>query len=431
MRGSVCRLFCMAMALLWLMVLVIVPAQGELLLELSAPKRQYVVNEPIFVLVAFRNAGVSDATILRYFKPGAGLLSFEIAAPGESSHQYEPWVRGSLSRECLAKGAVLVGPGESYTGVVDLTFDGGLGQSTLSRSGEYAISAKYHIRDDLPYGPVSLASNEIRINVAEPAGIDRDAFDILLEGSQAVELGFWNASTEQSEFYQRLLRDCSGSQYAVYAKFHLAQVNEVDAFPSKSPCTAEERRAYLSEAVALFTSVSDEAGDTPLGVYAKRLAARCWGKLGNVDEAQRLFEEALAMPSATDEDRLTVLCWMAHLDTGYFQQSCGLFSKSTPTDVELPLHRFAKTLGFSVEWDSASKEVRVAGSRVQSTFKPGTDVITVNGVERTGVRTLIRDGHTYVSLSVMAALMAEQYGEGLEAALGSLLAKESRTSDTD
>ncbi len=76
----------------------------------------------------------------------------------------------------------------------------------------------------------------------------------------------------------------------------------------------------------------------------------------------------------------------------------------------LPPRLFAEALGFSVEWDSATRTVVVASSKVRCTLQPHKDIMVINGTEHAGVTMSLKDGHLLVPVSVIYALMTEQCG---------------------
>ena len=139
-REITARLSSLACAVAALTVVVIgavcPPAQADLLLALETPKQEYLVQEPLLVVVRVSNAGTTNARIVRYLDPSEGLLEVEVTAPGEKAHSYRPWVHLTALAGAFANSGVELGPGEEYSAVADLTYEVGR-RALLSRSGEY------------------------------------------------------------------------------------------------------------------------------------------------------------------------------------------------------------------------------------------------------------------------------------------------------
>jgi hypothetical protein len=390
------------------------PAGADLSLELTSPKPHYLLDEPLFVTATVRNVGDSDAHILRLLDLALARLTLDIAPPGERARRYRPWVTGDIGLRGLAALLLHLRPGDKYGAALDITCEGRMATTTLSRPGKYVIRATYAIPEDWPGGPVALHSNELSVVVAEPGGTDRAAYDLLQDAPQAEERGPWNAYREQASCYEALLRDFPESGYAIYARFYLAQVYEgrahADARRSPPDAAADIRRA-----AGLYASVAEEAIDAPLGVYAKRLAGRCFAAVRDNAAAQALFEEAFLAPAATEADRLEVVGWLSHVQNGIFLEALRLPPRGPPSDLRLPLRAFARVLGLSVERDAAANTVTVSGPGVQCTMRPGADDMVLNGTQRTRVTISVKDGRVLVSGSVIAALMEAQgcWGRGM------------------
>ncbi len=228
----------------------------------------------------------------------------------------------------------------------------------------------------------------------------------------------WNSNSGQIEHYERLLRECPSSTYAVHARFYLAQAYESsgEERPNRG---ASAGRAALERAAALYLSAAEQAKSTPMGVYSSRLGARCLAKVGRDAEAQRVFEDAFAATSAGDEDRLETLLWLGHLETGFFGRSSGLadVNQGASGHVRLPLRRFAEALGFSVCWDANSKTVSI-GKGVMC-----RELCLKRDGKQARPEGTIEKGRAQVRPSVIASIMAEHRGKGVAGALSSLLAQ--------
>jgi hypothetical protein len=382
-----------------------IAAAADLQLLLTSPKNQYLPDEPLFVTVTLSNVAIAEVAALRLLDPGDGVVSFQITAPGEERHNYCPWVRSAWTLDGLAETAIYLNPGAQYSASVDLTYemrDGGR-PTVLSQPGEYVIVASYAMPEGWPADRLAAWSNELRLLVTEPRGIDRAAYDLLQSGARTHDDGPWTLKEEQADCYETLLAKFPDSRYALPTLYYLAQLYDFKG--TQILRGTPEAVEYLEEAAALYLSVAAAAVGGPPGLRATRAAARCFAKLGDVAAAQALLEEAFLSPAATDDDRVKALSRLGYLEEGGFERVSGIASATTP--LALPLRRLAEALGFSLDWASPTKTVTVSSSRLRSTIRPLEDSVMVNGLRRIGVRTSLKDGRTLVSPSVIATLMAE------------------------
>ncbi|GEM_PF-6437785 len=158
-------------------------ANADVDLSIQTDKQDYVLDEPIFLTATVRNSGDSPVAILRHLHPGAGILSLHITCPGRTARSYGPWTRSAYTRDGLLDAVINLGPDESYSASIDVTYDrNGNRGVLLERPGEYVIQATYMVPDDLPLEAVTARSNEVRFVVREPTGIDAAAYSILRGG---------------------------------------------------------------------------------------------------------------------------------------------------------------------------------------------------------------------------------------------------------
>jgi tetratricopeptide (TPR) repeat protein len=354
--------------------------------------------------------------------PSMGLLTFEIGAPDGTVRAYRPQGQATLAAEGIAESVIWLVPGGDYDAAVDLTYEmrGGKPATVLSQPGEYRLRARYSIPKDWPAGPLSLSSDEVPITVGQPQGVDAEAHAALYDCALPYDLRPWNAAKQQQESYERVLRDYPESAYALYARFSLGDILNFDGVHRMRGTPAGA--SSLERAAVLYRDAAEEDGDTPFGLYALRVAARCFAQLGDSTTAQDLLERSFLSPAATADDRVWALTFMDHVQTGVFRRGSG-YGPATPTArLQVPLRRFADALGFRVDWDSSRRAVTASGARAKAVFRPDKGAIVINGAPRKGLWTSLAQGQTLVSPSVIATLMAEQYGTGMAKALAPLLA---------
>jgi len=446
-RHSVSRLWQFCVLLCCLLGWAGARASAELSLELGSTRSQCLVGEYFYVTITLTNVGLHDAPFTILLDPEVGIVTFEIVTPDGQTHTYRPRGAAEVGLKGIQDSIVWLAPGSQYTHSVDLSYElrrvpgktGGWYQANgeikplrgadevrpemlLSAPGEYSIRACYEIPADWPLDPVTLWSNELTASVAEPTGADRAAYQVIQAGPRTQEQGPWNAYEEQAQYYEQILRDYPQCAYAAYARWSLGSIRGLAGshFLRGKP----EAVGALESAADLFLSVARDAGRTPFGLRATEAAAKSLAKLGRSAEAQALLEDAFVWPTTTDSDRARLVAWMDHIETGYFQRSAGLGAHSAAgTQLSLPLRQFAQALGFSVDWAGVGNSVTVSSPRVKAILRPGQEYMMVNGLRRIGVRTSLNDGHTLVSPSVIATLMAEHYGKGMASAFPQLIAK--------
>jgi len=413
------------------------PASAELSLALGSTRSQYLVDEYFYVTITLTNVGCRDAPFTILLDPQVGVVTFEIVTPDGRTHTYRPRGAAEVGLKGIQDSIMWLAPAGQYTNCVDLSYemrwvpgeaagfydvDGVLKPlpgparlltaTVLSAPGEYSIRACYAIPQNWPLDPVTLWSNELRISVADPTGVDLPAHQVIESGPRTGDQGIWNAHQEQEECYEQVIRDYPQSTYALYARWALGSIRGLAG--SHYLRGKPEAPGLIEDSADLFLAVARDAGQAPFGLRATEAAAKGLAKLGRSAEAQALLEDAFIWPATTDSDRTRLLAWMDHIETGYFQRSAGLGADSAAaTQLSLPLRQFAKALGFSVSWVAASNTATVSSPRMKASLRPDEDDMMVNGVRRIGVRTSLKDGRTLVSPSVIATLMAEHWGKGM------------------
>jgi hypothetical protein len=313
--------------LLWSLgglVLSSAPCRAELDLSVSLPRTQYLLDEPVFVKITLANTGGQKASALRSLDPSFGILHFEICGPGEEVFRdYRPLMQATLLKDNLENLAIELAPAGRYDETVDMTYEmrGPRAQTLLSQAGEYILRARYDIPGDWPSGPKSLISNEVKLTAAEPEGNDALARQLLYDCKLPFELRPWNAFKHQQASYEKVLKEYPESRYANPVRFHLAQVYEFQG--EQALRGTSEGKQMLAKAAALQLAVSQTAGDTPLGLTAKRLAARAYAKIGDAAKAQELLQQVSVADAATQGDKLIVESWLGHVKSGEFEQAGG------------------------------------------------------------------------------------------------------------
>jgi len=385
------------------------PAAADLALEVSAPKTDYLLFEPLFVTVTLTNTGPEEVRLPVVLDTAMQLLSFEITAPGEPPHPYRPWVVGDFGPDGPAQALMTLGAGERYSADADLTYEMGEDDAltVLNRPGEYRIRAFYSVPAQWPKGPLTVSSDKVRLVVSQPQGANRAAFDIL---TKVPRHGFWPWSirTQAAPYYRRIRHRYPQSAYAPYASYYLAQLYHSDGTDRMRG--TREGRSHFEAAPRLHLSAADRVGDTPFGLHARMWAGRVLGQLGSVQKAQQCFEDVFLSPHAADDMRIEILSSMTSTETDILLRYPGHEGIARSAVVYLPLEVSAQALGFSVTWDEKRESATVTGPRVSMTVVPSESAVTINGDKLAHARATVKNGAVFVSPSAIRTMMLAHRG---------------------
>ena len=234
-----------------------------------------------------------------------------------------------------------------------------------------------------------LQSNECRVVVHEPQGIDREACDLLQNVGGYIEDiilydGRGGASESEGKIWQEITSRYASSTYAPYALFSLACAYERgNLLQSKSMKPYERTR----QAAHLFEKCARRFAGSPLGAQAYLMAAHNYREAGDLDQWHRTYASMLTCPGMTDQRRLHALAFLF------------LEERKPPTEdyaIPVPLRPVAESMGFKVTWNPADKTAEVSNARVHITVRPED--------------ASMKDGRMMVPLKDLAPLVAERYG---------------------
>jgi len=364
------------------------PVQAGLTFKLKPVKSQYLLDEPLKLVFTMVNDSDTPVKALRIASPGTGTARIFITPPGGEEYEYADMWSADPIAEWYPSAGVLLKPHDSYSGVLDLSYGARRDmvsiadpKPTLSSPGAYTIVGMCLVPEDKSW----LGSNSVHIEVRQPSGTDKRAFDILTEDPEAKKSGLWNQNGPR--IYERVLKECPRSGYALDAKFSLARDPKL---------TSRVKADMLAEI----------AGNTPSGVLATRLE-------GAERASQDLLHRAFCMYAATDSDRIDILLELATVRR--------MAPKNKPVEIWAPLANYASALQYWCETDPTTREVRLIRGNTTIKFKVGADSITVNGRKTEGCPTKDKEGKPHVSLAVVAVLAAERWGGGIPETLKQIL----------
>ncbi len=401
------RVICTIMVIGIAIGMVATDANAALTFELSTPKTHYLIGEPLYVIVNFRNTGAEEAKLVCGFDPWDPNVIFHVTPPDGERYQYQPTSAATGGSE---GGGIYLSPGDTFSAAMELTWEmrGRDLVCLLARPGEYVIEASYYLvpGDD----STMVRSNQHRLVVDEPQGIDREVYD-LLKGVPGINEGdLWlparGSDAAVIECYNKILQRFPTSGYTPHVAFFLACLHEVRTIIK----TAEKDVDELGRAAQLFSLAAERTADTPLGPVALRYAGRCFATCGHFTEALGMFKAALTSHGATHHEKLNVLTFIRQMQKGTWQEKLSPEQRA-PADLKLPLRSVAEAFGFRVTWDNSTRTVGIDGSRLHGTLQTDKALVTLNGAAHPAVSVAFENGEVMVSPVLIDAILIKQFGK--------------------
>jgi hypothetical protein len=176
----------------------------------------------------------------------------------------------------------------------------------------------------------------------------------------------WGNHWAESAYRKALTNGYSNSKYAVYARFHLANMM------ARDPFTSDWRRNVkkdLNEQVMLYQQVIQNGELTGLGVRSMLECGRASIRLKNFNNATDILEQVLVNPASTMEDKLDALQLMNKAQS----ESCGCII------VKLRLEDVARAFGMRLEIEGNGKVLRLKGPEYTAEFPMNSIKYTVDG----------------------------------------------------
>lgn len=400
------------------------PLYAQVELTVDTTKRDYLLEEQVYVTVTARNTGSSSVRLYGNLQPESPFLDVLVARPGEPFAALDLG-HASATKEDWERSAAVLEPGDVWSASLDLTLHGNAAascmESLLSQPGIYTVRIAYSPYGTSDGGEAAIVSSDLELSVSQPERAEAAAYSLLSAGKE--EAGWntvWIPTVGRIAIYEAVAAGYPQSEYADDALFYLAAALNAQVWGKEG---TEAALSNYQRAAGCLESVALAAGDSPLGVRAMRLAASYYGRVGDIRRAQELFQEAIVAPAATDDDRRTGVLWLQRLEEGGWQQYGRPDHAKVPVQISVPLRSLACALGYTVNWDGKAKSVELRSTGVSSTLQPTISAVCINGEVRTGARVAVADGVTYVSPNVIATLVAASKGDADILPATALLAK--------
>ena len=265
-------------------------SESQLRLELTAPKSEFALGEPVVVQVALENTGQEDVEVNPSLMPEEGVLNFEIQGPG--TQPFRAFVPFSIQEPPETELVRLKG-GEKLPRDVKVFF--GAGGWTLREPGRYRLRATYPVSEA---DPAPRLRAELVLTVTEPAPGIADEVEALINDPEMGQFLLFEGAAHLPEARGRLLaflerNEAQPQAPALQALLLLDAIN-----PPINPATGRELPTRFQDARILIAKLRDPRilQDLPLSTFARAglLEAELLGERGDMSAARNVLAETAA-----------------------------------------------------------------------------------------------------------------------------------------
>ena len=249
-------------------------AQESIKLELSVEKTNFLLGEPVVVLVKLTNTGPVTITIPSGLEPEMDVLHYEIINPKGKTSQFSPLF--VMDTDWL----ITLNKNESTYGSARLFF-GGEGYY-FPEPGVYRVKVRYK----------SFQSNSLQVNVLKPKDDSERLQARLILDNNEVGLFLMLEGGDELQEAQKVLRILEQrypkSLLTAYVRF--AQGKNLSV-PARNFVTKKPRGADFTRAIEILESIKDM---NVLMYYRVKTAAtlsKCYQKTGRTEDARKVLEE--------------------------------------------------------------------------------------------------------------------------------------------
>jgi hypothetical protein len=250
--------------------------QPGLALELSVPRVNMVLGEPVVVHVKIVNGGSSSAQVPKDLKPEFGAVQYEISRDGGKFVRFTPWALKEQSDPFAVLPA-----GANIEDDADIFFDGR--KWVFDKPGEYKVRARHR----------NLQSRELAFKVVAPTnGAEKAAAELLLANPEAgmfLVLRGGDHLTRGMSTLEQVANAAPGSALAAHANLSLG-LNKLQAAPNFTNSTV--RAADPQAASAYLQRVDTKLLSQEKTAQAMLGQASAYRQLGQ-ERAAREIEEKL------------------------------------------------------------------------------------------------------------------------------------------
>jgi hypothetical protein len=272
------------------------PARG-LCLDLIAPRRRFLLGEPVLLIVSLRNCSPVQHTVPDLLDPGYGFLATFVKRPGE---QDEARHELPFLRDARAKRTRTLAPGERLTVWLPLFVD--------RRGWFLRNTGTYAVRSTLAVESGRVESSRVTLDVAGGNESDRRAAEILM--SPEVSRVLLHGAGPGDAAWPRLgllVREYPESRLAPYARFFLGLSRAAGGF---DPTTKSFREPDCPGAVEDLQWALRRLEDPLFAARGTAATSDCLRALGRAEDARvavdayfRAHAGARELPGVAEELR--------------------------------------------------------------------------------------------------------------------------------
>ena len=265
----------LTMMAVWLAVSLTGGASGQdFKLELSAEKSDFLLGEPVVVLVKVTNTGNTTMTIPGGLSPEMETLVYEISGPGGERLPYSPLYVADTDK------SITLNRNESAHGAARI-FYGGNGYA-FPEAGAYKVTVRYKAERSAP----------LSLNIIAPrnAAEEKQA-RLILENNEVglfLMLEGGDELAKAQEVTDTMLRDYPGSLLSAYLRYARGKNYSV---PARNFVSQKPREADLSRAVELLTPLQDSGIQMFYRLKGATTLSRCLQQSGRSPEAVKVLED--------------------------------------------------------------------------------------------------------------------------------------------
>jgi len=209
------------------------------------------------------------------------------------------------------------------------------------------------------------------------------------------------------------------SKYTAYIRYYLAQA--LETYATDFAKDKQEITSYMERAITNYETVAESLEDLPLGTYARQIAGRCYAILGKFNIAEEKFAAAFCSLQSSTEDQLEILSWARDPYSFYKENKIASFDNVPYIKQMLSLKKYANALGYDLVIDDKTKDSSLVKGTYKWTIRFSDDPLPICGHLYTDMKVELVDSNFIVSPQVIAMLMAERYGKGMEKVLSFML----------
>lgn len=432
-----------------------VSAFAGIALELKAPKNVYLLDEPIYATVTLHNTGKTDAKVFRFLELGHFMLSVLITSPDGETYRLNSIAQYGMMPGGMEGGLIRLYPDKSFGTMLEImnwsvtrydpdTFEEygidpalkskpSLGhpikssprksdpkakgmmrktaerhiQKAFEKPGKYIIRCRYSTNGELRLDPTPVYSNRLIVRIDAPKGDDLLVHKRLLQGSEKLPFGVWSIGHERIPLYEELLAEYPKSAYAVHIKYHLAE--SLESHAEIRLRGTESCYSTFKKSAEICSQAADESIGSPMSPYFMRIAGRTFAKIGDNEKATALMIASFTSKDSTEQDRLEILSWLKHIESGMFHRESGIVKYASDYIVWVPFESFTSSMGYMVK--APSEPIYLFYANLVAVLDASKGTLTINDNEPVKVRVRINGGRVLVAPEVIGRLMAAKYGK--------------------